>query len=280
VTMDDASVSGAQAGAAFGKILGLSDPSPDDDLVEALAVTLGVPEAIRAAALEASSPAITAGELSTLRDAIDAFARAAGAEDAALAGRLAALGKIYGAEVDKPEGDRLSAARLQVLSLAASRIGRIRSAVPDPEEPGRRYGWQLLADIFASAFGEKRVDLRSVERLDAGPGQKLMPWCGLLTLWAYKTAGLEVGDWCVGQGIARVSGIKAVGKDEVLPGDVGVIGQPFQHHFLVVGVDGDAIVSIDGNSVGSDDLHGGQVVFRHDRTIGHTSAFYRPSALE
>jgi hypothetical protein len=58
-------------------------------------------------------------------------------------------------------------------------------------------------------------------------------WCGIFALWAVKTAGMAVGTWMQGGGISNVSGFKQIVRQKAAAGDIGFIGQPFQHHFII-----------------------------------------------
>lgn len=68
-------------------------------------------------------------------------------------------------------------------------------------------------------------------------------WCGAFGLWCLRQAGLTDWRWEVGKGF-----LWRLPRTMVpLPGDMGYVDQPFQHHFVVVEADRHTISSVDGN---------------------------------
>lgn len=119
-----------------------------------------------------------------------------------------------------------------------------------------RMGWQRLLEYFHVAAPGVFSD-QSVKYLTTVGELAPMPhWCGIFALWAYKTAGVNVGTWQIGSGISSVKGFKQVPKHDARKGDVGYFNQivppatqAFQHHFILKEVHPDgSLVTIEGNS--------------------------------
>lgn len=60
------------------------------------------------------------------------------------------------------------------------------------------------------------------------------------------------------------------------PGDIGVIEQPYQHHFLVFQVSGSRVLTIDGNSLDSES-HTGTIVQTSHPIAG--TIFFRATGI-
>ncbi len=85
-------------------------------------------------------------------------------------------------------------------------------------------------------------------------------WCGAFSLWCLHQAGLglELG-WTVdgvnGDGHGFAFHLPPLpGKHNAIttspqPGDVAYFAAPFQHHAIVASVDGDTVVTVDGNPI-------------------------------
>lgn len=75
-----------------------------------------------------------------------------------------------------------------------------------------------------------------------------LAWCGGFALYCLHTAGLALDvHWRIGAGflLQKPHPLRAVAVP--LPGDIGYLDKPFQHHFIVESVEGDLVISIDGN---------------------------------
>lgn len=68
-------------------------------------------------------------------------------------------------------------------------------------------------------------------------------WCGAFALWCLRQAELTSWLWVVGKGFLY----RLPRTSSPLPGDIGYLDQPFQHHFVVVAADDHNVTSIDGN---------------------------------
>jgi hypothetical protein len=119
---------------------------------------------------------------------------------------------------------------------------------PDSKGRRRRQGWERLQTYFTlAAPGQFSNDVV----VYTGP---ISDWCGIFALWATKTAGLDVGTWKRGQGIASVDGFKRVASPK--QGDICykeyVNGRKTQHMNLAASVDSSkkTVSTIDGNDSG------------------------------
>jgi hypothetical protein len=198
-----------------------------------------------------------------------------------------------------------------VISLAMSQIGAVRDKElevdPDfPQDGLVRVGWKRLAEYFATATGDSSwlVDPR-VKRPIKGevlgetkdehgnkvvkqvPTDDVLPeWCALLPVWAFKSAGLNVGSWPKqGNGSFTNMGFVSLGKNpaDLHPGDIGTIDTN-NHVFLVVRVnaDGDSLTTVDANSAPSGGGTGGQIVLHNSlrrRTDSDSTGFFRANDL-
>src|SRR6185295_7799817 len=77
-------------------------------------------------------------------------------------------------------------------------------------------------------------------------GAEMPAWCGIFSVWAHKKAGKDIGNWEMGKGVSAFGTLTQT--DDPQPGDIGYIDQPYQHHCIVVSIEGDTVHSIDGNS--------------------------------
>lgn len=146
------------------------------------------------------------------------------------------------------------AAHLRVVEIATAEIGRVIAGQAGPaDETGSatRVGWERLMEYFEVACGGPTRFSRDVVKYHRYPRRKedgpiyLPSWCGIFTVWALKRAGLPVGDWS-SKGVSAL--LRLTSNPQ--PGDVAYIDQPFQHHCIVACVEGDTIVTINGNSGG------------------------------
>lgn len=133
--------------------------------------------------------------------------------------------------------------RMRIVEIAKSQVGLVNSRViGEPDETGQktRQGWPHLIQYFSLAAPNTwSNEIVKYKR----PG--LPSWCGIFALWTLKSAGINVGNWRQGVGISAVSGIKTTLNPKV--GDIAYI-EKNQHHAIVWKVEGNNIITIDGNS--------------------------------
>jgi hypothetical protein len=134
----------------------------------------------------------------------------------------------------KPDGSRES-----IIAAAKTMLGKIEAKNNDGS--GKRVGAQYLLEIFHLAAPGVWDD-STIENI----GGQLPSWCGIFAVWAHKKAGKNVGNWHMGKGVSAFHTLTQTTSPQ--PGDIGYIHQPFQHHCIVVRVEGDTVYSIDGNS--------------------------------
>jgi peptidoglycan hydrolase-like protein with peptidoglycan-binding domain len=267
---------------AFAKALGLRAAGVDEDLGGLLAAALEVPSASASVVVEPGRIESVLGVLETFQRAARPAGRTPTQVEAALSDRLAALVAFCGAQAGLPAERRASAQRILVVCLAMSQIGAVSAHEASPSSSAERYGWERLNEIFLTSFGDESYGVSSVRYLD----HDLMAWCGLFALWASKTAGASLGTWKIGHGVGAVSGIGQVHvgsapHEDLLPGDIGYVSSPHQHHYVVVSVDRNGVItSVDGNSTDTVDACTYQgVIVSSSHTVAGTSAFYRATAL-
>lgn len=128
--------------------------------------------------------------------------------------------------------------RESIVAAARSMIGKIEAK---RAEGGQRVGAKYLLDIFHLAAPGVWND-STIQTAEA----KLPSWCGIFSVWAHKRAGKDIGTWQIGKGVSAFGTIQQTSNPQT--GDIGYIDQPFQHHCIIVKVDGNNIYSIDGNS--------------------------------
>jgi hypothetical protein len=128
--------------------------------------------------------------------------------------------------------------RESIVAAARSMIGKIEAK---HAEGGQRVGAKYLLDIFHLAAPGVWDD-STIQTA----GAKMPSWCGIFSVWAHKRAGKDIGTWQIGKGVSAFGTIKQTSNPQA--GDIGYIDQPFQHHCIIVKVDGNNVHSIDGNS--------------------------------
>lgn len=87
-------------------------------------------------------------------------------------------------------------------------------------------------------------------------------WCGLFALWVLQIAGITSKQWTWGSGISSILPPTKNPK----PGDIAYFTHN-NHHAIIEKIDGDNMITIDGNS------WGGKVV-RNDRKLSDAYGFY------
>ncbi len=203
------------------------------------------------------------------------------------------------------QSDPKSTARQSLVSIAASQIGLVQDRLEevDPDDPTEgkvRVGYKHLKEYFQTAFGDPsrapnedaikhrrsgEVWTGEVKKDDQGNETKVMKhtddilpeWCGVFVLWAFKSAGLNVGAWPASGAFSEISGFRPVtgktapdanGKTrlDVKPGDVGTL-KTNSHMYIVLKVndDGDTITSIDANTDGAGGTAGGEIAMHANK---------------
>ncbi|HAE41143.1 MAG TPA: hypothetical protein DCG57_21285 [Candidatus Riflebacteria bacterium] len=160
--------------------------------------------------------------------------------------------------------DDVSAMRQRIIDLAGSKVGLV---VDQKGEDGYRVGWQHLKEFYSAAY---RVNDMEKEK----PGwlkilqtvrKKINDWCGIFGTWAWRTAGLNV-HWNT-----SLIGCKYRGDTANMgPGDIAIMKKEFNdknHHFIVKSIDGNDLVSIDGNQ-------GVDSIKIQNRKVHHVAIYY------
>jgi hypothetical protein len=119
-----------------------------------------------------------------------------------------------GKDPSDPQGRQLRMGHTKLLKY-------FRISVPQPGNPNRRAVSEDAIKYF-SRVG--RVD-------NVGQLAPMPDWCGIFALWAVKAAGASAGTWVMRSGISSVRGFRQIKSP--MPGDVGYVDKPFQHHFIV-----------------------------------------------
>lgn len=187
-------------------------------------------------------------------------------------------GNIAGAGPATPEQGGAAApatvdgVRQAIVATARGELGIVHAKLAGPaDETGKatRVGWERLMQYFELAFGgsgKGKFTPDVVKYHHYGMGNNgLVSWCGIFAVWACKSHGVPLGNWKLGVGVSSM--LKSTSDPQ--PGDIGYVDQPYQHHCIVAAVNGDSIVTIDGNS-GVD-----STVTENTHARKHFSAFYR-----
>ncbi|MEL7159234.1 MAG: DUF4157 domain-containing protein, partial [Bacteroidota bacterium] len=132
-----------------------------------------------------------------------------------------------------------SGLRQRIVELAEGEIGKVKARQTGGD--GRRTGADELLDYFHLAAPGEWPDQVIEYNYPDFPS-----WCAIFAVFATKKAGIDVGDWKMGKGVSEQNTLDPT--DDPQAGDIGYIHMPFQHHSIIKEVQGDTIVSIDGNS--------------------------------
>lgn len=116
-----------------------------------------------------------------------------------------------------------------------------------------RAGWRRLKQYFDEGVdGWNENKWKDKSTLDGvripgrripQPGTSGVSWCGIFATWAVRTAGVET-KWRMGLGPSRLA-LKF--SRDCRPGDICVMKEHI-HHFIVASIDGDNMVTVNGNS--------------------------------
>lgn len=152
------------------------------------------------------------------------------------------------------------------LAFAFRRKGEGGATVPDSTQPEGDEGAAMLfrrrvVQVALSQLGETDPTPYWDDTLgESWSGPPPHHWCGAFALWCLHQAGLalELG-WTVdgvngdGHGFAfhlpPLPGKRNAITSSPQPGDVAYFDAPFQHHAIVASVDGDTVVTVDGNPI-------------------------------
>ena len=155
---------------------------------------------------------------------------------------------------DEPDAnqpaDNVSAMRQRIVELAGSKVGTV---VERKGEDGCRVGWENLKQFYEAAYRLEDIQkdrpgwLSTLQTV----GKKINDWCGIFGTWAWNRAGLPVY-WNT-----RLIGCKYRGdKANMGVGDMVILRKEvnkYNHHCLIKSIDGNSMVTIDGNQ-GADSI--------------------------
>lgn len=129
--------------------------------------------------------------------------------------------------------------RESVIAAARSQLGKVRAKENDGS--GKRVGAKYLLEYFHKAAPGVWPD-----SIIETAGAQMPSWCGIFSVWAHKQGGKDIGEWQMGRGVSAFGTLTPTTSPQ--PGDIGYIHKPYQHHCIVVKVEGGSVHSIDGNS--------------------------------
>lgn len=105
------------------------------------------------------------------------------------------------------------------------------------------------------------------KRVPKAPGSDVgVSWCGIFATWCWIKAGKNT-KWVAGLGPTNVT--KIAGNQGIQPGDMCVQYGTEVHHFLAVGVNGQNVDSINGNSMA-------QSIIAKPHPLSTVNYYYRP----
>jgi len=145
----------------------------------------------------------------------------------------------------QPAND-LDAMRQRIVELAESKVNTVYERKGDD---GCRVGWEHMKQFYEAAYRVEDLQkthpdwLRSLQTV----GKKVNEWCGIFGTWAWIRAGLPVY-WNT-----HLVGCKYRGDmSNIGIGDLLIIKdkdpkKKLNHHCIIKSIDGDNMVTIDGN---------------------------------
>jgi hypothetical protein len=142
-------------------------------------------------------------------------------------------------QLDGEPALRADGSRDSIIAAAKTMLGKIEARNNDGA--GKRVGANYLLEIFHLAAPGVWDD-----SIIETAGTAMPSWCGIFSVWAHKKAGKDIGSWQMGRGVSAFRTLTQTTNPQ--PGDIGYIDQPYQHHCIIVKVEGDTVFSIDGNS--------------------------------
>jgi hypothetical protein len=144
---------------------------------------------------------------------------------------------IQRAEEDQtPKND---GSRTSILAAAKGELGKVHARTNDGT--GRRVGADRLNEYFKIAAPDVWD-----ESIITTAGVEMPSWCGIFSVWAHKKAGKNLGNWQMGKGVSAFGTLTNTTSPQ--PGDIGYIHKQNQHHAIVKEIQGDKVITIDGNS--------------------------------
>jgi peptidoglycan hydrolase-like protein with peptidoglycan-binding domain len=221
--------------------------------------------------------------------------------------RVIALQTFYTHQLNALDRNTTNSKRQQVVSIALAQIGAVNDRKPDGEDTADpraaefggnrkfRIGHDLLNEFFRTSLGHEggRTGGKKGGPLAQGydpdavhhitprrdPASDIQDWCAMFLVWVYRSAGLTIGSFKLGSGFSSVGGLHPVAKKDVKPGDTGVIDEN-AHHFMVVEVQGDNLVTIEGNTGLTNKTRGGEIAeHQSERKLSTTNGFFSPDDL-
>jgi hypothetical protein len=168
----------------------------------------------------------------------------------------------------------LSPIRQRIIAIALGELGKV-SDQGGPTINGAlcKKGWARLKQYFdeATDWGPDSFTKGSNVRngiMLAGRNPTGGEWCGIFATWCFLKGGVST-QWGWGRGPSGLTPHYAWEKQNIAPGDIGVIAAN-QHHFIITKVDGDVLTTVNGNA------------WMHGITLGQQQrsaivAFYHPT---
>lgn len=141
--------------------------------------------------------------------------------------------------IQRDPAGKADGSRESILAFARSQLGKVEAK--HSGSGGKRVGAQYLLDYFHVAAPGVWPD-----SVIETAGAKMPSWCGIFAVWAHKKAGKDIGNWQMGRGVSAFGKLQQTSSPS--PGDIGYIHKPYQHHCIVVKVEGGNVHTIDGNS--------------------------------
>lgn len=155
-----------------------------------------------------------------------------------------------------------SGARAAIVAAAMSQTAGLYGVVSDLDtvvdpvlKKTVRRGWRNLQGYFDEAVTGWTPAHWNDPAILAGvqvPGKRIpqpgtggVSWCGIFATWCARRAGVAT-KWTAGLGPTGLA--KVAGSVGMQPGDIVVEKGATVHHYVVASIDGDQIVSVNGNS--------------------------------
>jgi hypothetical protein len=186
----------------------------------------------------------------------------------------------------------------QAVTLAQAEQGKVIANKTDAD--GNRVGWERLVEFFETTFGkDKIVDARTGVRgtvwrghlkkkakaMGQVPNQNdpqnrelrdAMPsWCGIFVFWSLNKAGVPMPKWRLGESVIKPEAAYPPGY---MPKAGDIAYRKLRSHFgIVVRSEGGSIVSVNGNTAGTDNL-GGEIQ-EQTHAPDQWDGFFNPLAI-
>ncbi len=186
----------------------------------------------------------------------------------------------------------------QAVTLAQAEQGKVIANKTDAE--GNRVGWERLVEFFETTFGkDKIVDAptgvrgtvwrghikKKAKAMGQVPNQNdpqnrelrdAMPsWCGIFVFWSLNKAGVPMPKWRIGESVIKPEAAYPPGY---MPKTGDIAYRKLRSHFgIVVRSEGGRIVSVNGNTAGTDNL-GGEIQ-EQTHAPDQWDGFFNPLAI-